>query len=90
MMIDNAVVMDPHNYDPRGGTPLYDESIDTLGAVLAKSQDFTNNGIACRTVTLIMTDGADMGSRKTPADVKKIVVDMLKNEISHRCLHGHQ
>lgn len=79
--INQVPQMDASNYDPRGGTPLYDETYTTLLAVIAKAQEFTDSGIACRTVTLITTDGADAHSHKQrPSDVKRIVTDMLKAE----------
>lgn len=79
--LDQVVQMDTHNYNPNGGTPLYDETVTTLATVIAKAQDFSDNGIACRTVTLIVTDGADAGSRRSSAnDVKKLVTDMLRQE----------
>ncbi len=78
--VAQAVRMDDQNYRPNGGTPLYDEAITTLAAVLAKCQDFQNNGIACRTVTGILTDGGDSGSKKRAQDVAKIVRDMLVQE----------
>ncbi len=80
MQADQAVRMDSQNYNPNGGTPLYDESVTTLAAVLAKCQDFNDNGIPCRSVTLIVTDGADASSRQGANEVKKIVRDMLKAE----------
>ncbi|MEY4723729.1 MAG: hypothetical protein RLZZ324_1242 [Candidatus Parcubacteria bacterium] len=76
----NAVKMDASNYDPRGGTPLYDQTLVTLGTVLAKAQEFVGNGVHCRTVTLIVTDGADQGSRATVRDVAKVVKDLLRAE----------
>ncbi|MCX6824443.1 MAG: hypothetical protein NT085_04950 [candidate division SR1 bacterium] len=73
--------MDAGNYDPNGGTPLFDETAKLLATVIAKAQDFKNNGIQVRTITLIMTDGDDCHSRtSTSADVKKIVSDMLRSE----------
>ncbi|MBT6690886.1 MAG: hypothetical protein HN929_11885 [Chloroflexi bacterium] len=76
-----AVRMDSNNYDPNHGTPLYDETVVLLGAVLAKAQEFADNGIVARTVTLIISDGADVHSRRnTPTDVAKLVKDMLKQE----------
>jgi hypothetical protein len=76
-----AVRMDSSNYDPNMGTPLYDETVVLLGAVLAKAQEFADNGIVARTITLIISDGADVHSRRnTPADVKKLVTDMLRQE----------
>lgn len=79
--IDQAIRMDSKNYDPSLGTPLYDQAVILLGTVLAKSQEFINNGVPVRTITLIITDGADMGSKRaTPAMVKSIVDDMLMAE----------
>ncbi|MDR0606792.1 MAG: hypothetical protein LBG52_00160 [Candidatus Peribacteria bacterium] len=69
------------NYDPNGGTPLFDETVKLLATVIAKSQDFKNNGIQVRTITLILTDGEDVHSHtSSSADVKKIVSDMLRSE----------
>ncbi|OGZ09468.1 MAG: hypothetical protein A3D67_02550 [Candidatus Lloydbacteria bacterium RIFCSPHIGHO2_02_FULL_51_22] len=79
--VDKAVRMDTSNYNPNGGTPLYNEAVKTLATVIAKCQEFLDNGIACRTVTAIITDGANSyPGGKTAADVKKIVADMLKSE----------
>lgn len=73
--------MDSSNYDANGGTPLFDETTKLLATVIAKTQDFKNNGIQVRTITLIMTDGDDCHSHtSTSADVKKIVTDMLRSE----------
>mgnify|MGYP001580441828 CR=1 FL=1 len=79
--LDQAVRMDTHNYDPDQGTPLYDQSVVLLGTVLAKAQSFEDNGVPCRTVTLIITDGADEHSqRQNPSSVRAIVRDMLRTE----------
>jgi hypothetical protein len=80
-MIGSADLMDTHNYNPNGGTPLFEETIVTLGRVLAKAQEFSDNGVPVRTMTLIMTDGAANGYNRTAAEVKTIVQDMLKKEI---------
>jgi hypothetical protein len=69
------------NYWAAGGTPLYDQTVLLLGTVLAKAQDFSNSGVVCRTVTLIITDGADLHSKRASAsDVAKIVTDMRRAE----------
>jgi hypothetical protein len=79
--LDNAVEMTAANYSPHLGTPLYDQTAVTLGTVIAKAQELAQAGIAVRTVTLIITDGADYGStRCKPNDVKAIVQDMLAQE----------
>jgi hypothetical protein len=79
--LDHAVAMSAANYDPRLGTPLFDQTAVLLGTVIAKSQELSQAGIAVRTVTLIITDGGDYGStRCKPADVKALVADMLAQE----------
>lgn len=79
--LEHAGTLTAANYNPRLGTPLYDQTVVTLGTVIAKAQELQQAGIAVRTVTLIITDGADYGStRMKPADVKAIVDDMLAHE----------
>ncbi len=80
-LLGAALRMDSKNYDPQGGTPLYDQSVVLLGTVLAKSRQFAASGVPSRTVTLIITDGADEGSTRSRAkDVKALVTDMLRAE----------
>lgn len=79
--LEHAVKMTPQNYDPRLGTPLYDQTAVVLGTVIAKAQQLAQAGIAVRTVTLIITDGGDYGStRCKPADIAALVADMLAQE----------
>ena len=79
--LTKATKLDNSNYNPGGYTPLYDETAVFLATMLAKAQQFLDNGIACRTVTLIATDGADQGShRQTPKSIRPIIKDMLKQE----------
>jgi hypothetical protein len=73
--------MTTKNYDPNQGTPLYDQTLILLGTVLAKAQEFSDNGVPVRTVTLIITDGADAHSLRADAQsVASVVGDMLKAE----------
>ena len=79
--LEHAVTMTRSNYDPCHGTPLFDQTVVLLGTVIAKSQELAQAGIAVRTVTLIITDGADYGStRCKPADVRALVGDLLAQE----------
>jgi hypothetical protein len=79
--LEHAVKMSSANYSPRLATPLYDQTAVVLGTVIAKAQELAQAGIAVRTVTLIITDGADYGSKRCkPADIKAIVDDMLAQE----------
>jgi len=79
--LDQAVKMDQQNYNPTKGTPLYDQSVVLLGTVLAKTKEFSDNGVPVRTVTLILTDGDDVHSRNIQAkDVATLVKDMAHSE----------
>lgn len=79
--LSQAVRMDTKNYNPNQGTPLYDQTVILLGTVLAKAQEFSDNGVPVRTVTLIITDGADCHSvRASAKDVAAIAQDMLMAE----------
>lgn len=79
--LSHAVRMDASNYDPCLGTPLYDQAVVVLGTVLAKSQELADSGVPVRTVTLLITDGADAGSvRASAADVATLVKDLQRAE----------
>lgn len=74
-------LLDASNYQAVGGTPLYDVTVATLLAVIAKTQELQNAGITARTQTLIVTDGDDRHSvHNNASDVAKIVADMLGTE----------
>jgi hypothetical protein len=80
--VEQALGLDAQNYHPSGGTPLYDQTVVLLGTVVAKAQEFSEGGVAVRTVTLIISDGADLHSQHaTPPTVRALVQDMLKSEI---------
>lgn len=75
-----ALKLDPQNYNPTGNTPLYDQALTVLATVLAKEQEFANQGVPVRTVTVIVTDGADTSSRHTAREVANLVNSMLRAE----------
>jgi hypothetical protein len=79
--LEDVVRMHGKNYDPNLGTPLYDQTVVLLGTVLAKAQEFTRNGVTARTVTLLISDGADMHSQHQRArDVAALVKDLQRAE----------
>lgn len=78
--VEQADRMDERNYNPGLGTPLYDQTAVFLGTVLAKTQEFESCGVPVRTISLIITDGADQHSGMGPDMVAHIVRDMLLTE----------
>jgi hypothetical protein len=79
--IEDATNMDSKNYNPNQGTPLYDQTAVVLATVLTKAQEFAENGVPCRTITLIISDGEDEHSRRhDAAGIAPLVHDMLMAE----------
>jgi hypothetical protein len=79
--LPDAMAMDAGNYDPRLGTPLYDQTVVLLGTVIAKSTELAAAGVPVRTVTLLITDGGDYGSKRATAkEVRALVADMVAQE----------
>ncbi len=76
----DAKKMDGQNYRPSGDTPLYDQTLVTLATVIAKTKEFEDSGVPVRSITSIITDGADTSSRSSASQVKAVVEDMLKKE----------
>ncbi len=77
--LDAATRLDSHNFNPGGGTPLFDVTKQALTTVAAKMADFEQNGVAARALTVIVTDGADNGYTRVK-DVRDMVDGLLRTE----------
>jgi len=77
--LDQVPKMTSKNYDPNGGTPLFEQSLVTLSTVMAKTQQLDDDAIPVRGITVIVTDGED-STRDRPDLVAKLVADMLATE----------
>jgi hypothetical protein len=77
----DAVRMDEQNYDPQQGTPLFDQTYTVLQEVLSAAAVYADRhkDHDVFTMTFVMTDGADMGSTRRPADVKAVVDRMFES-----------
>jgi hypothetical protein len=65
-------------------TPLYVQSLLTLGTVIAKAQEEEDRGARVRTFTLIITDGEDNDSGSIQVEhVRAVVTDMLEFADNH-------
>ena len=80
--IGDAIRLTQANYDPRGYTPLYDTIALNQGLVIAKAQELNGNGVQARSVTMILTDGADVGStiHTSPESLKRLITDAQGTE----------
>lgn len=87
--VKDAVRLSRSSYVADGGhTPLRRALLTALGSSAAKAQEFAEAGVTARSVTLIITDGADnasdYGSPGNPpvraSDVNAVVRQMLASE----------
>lgn len=74
-----AIRLDSSNYNPMGGTPLYEQTAVTLTGVAAKMAEFEAGGVAARAITVIVTDGGD-STYEAPDQVRDIITGLLKTE----------
>lgn len=69
--------LDHHNYQANfGDTPLFRESVITLGAVLAKTEEQVGLGSKVRSGTLIMSDGGSAEPFELAEDAATLIADM--------------
>ena len=65
------------NYPCPGGTPLFAQTLVTLGTVIAKTEELTELGATVRSATLIMTDAEATDSNpELAANVASVVRDI--------------
>ena len=68
-------------YNPKGQTPLYDRTMELAALATLKHQEFAATGASFRGVLLIVSDGADYGSQKTPASVRPVLSALQAQEV---------
>ncbi len=64
-LLDQALELDKKNYDPVkfGGTPLYDQTVIFLGSMIAETGRYVDGGVYARSISPIISDGADEHSK---------------------------
>ena len=81
--LSGAIKLDASNYDPVGGTPLYDQLAVMLTGVGLKMAEFEMGGVAARSISVVVTDGHDEHSySQSPQSVRGLVEAMLASEQS--------
>lgn len=72
-------LLNTENYLAGGSTPLRDALVPFLGETLSKSQEVRNLWMTPRTITMIITDGVDVGSvRHSVEETRSVVTDIDK------------
>lgn len=74
-------LLNSSNYNPSGGTPLYDRCAEVATIVLAKIAEIRQSGMQERANLVIISDGQDLHSRKsTASDVRTLFTQISSNE----------
>ena len=86
--VPDATRLDTKNYRASGSTALYDTWCSALAANVAYAQRLRDGGTPTRSVVVVVTDGEDCGSKRTPADCARISRDLLASELFTLALVG--
>lgn len=78
--LDDVTRLDKKNYHGRGCTRLYDTWCDALAANVAYADRLRSSGTPCRSVVVVVTDGEDVGSKRSAADCAKASRALLATE----------
>lgn len=83
--LSTATRLNKENYTLSGrGTPLYLQSVITLGTVIAKVREERERGVLARAFTVLITDGEDNDSGAFESrHVRALVRDMLESPDDH-------
>lgn len=79
--IDDAMRLTDTEYDPDGGTALYDAVAGGLTNMVLYAQQLRQSGIMVRCIVIVYSDGEDNASRQRAKDVARTAQELLKQEI---------
>lgn len=68
------------DYDPDGGTNLYDATLDGITSLLQYEDDLAKSGTRTQSVIVSFTDGEDNSSRNSPGAVKTVIEGLIAKE----------
>jgi uncharacterized protein YegL len=71
-----------------GGTPLYDVANAALTLQIAKTVELQSNGVSAKTLTVLMTDGADVGSKLSSAQLRPVVTGLNERHGNNHLIVG--
>lgn len=74
-------VLDASKYKPDDSTALYDAVLNAITGVVAYGQELRNQGARTKITLVVFTDGQDNASRHSAATVRRVVEDLLVQEI---------
>ena len=79
--LEDAAELTPKTYTPRGATALYDAVAGGLSNMVLYAQQLRQSGVSVRGVVVVYSDGDDNDSKQKPGAVRRMVEDLLKQEV---------
>lgn len=79
--IDDAIRLTATEYDPYGGTALYDAVAGGLTNMVLYAQQLRQSGVMVRCIVIVYSDGEDNSSRQRARDVARTAQELLKQEL---------
>lgn len=77
-LLNNMTLKD---YNPDGGTALYDTLLYVMAGMVAYGQTLRNNGVRTKCIIVVFSDGDDNGSKAAAQQVKTVSESLLTQEI---------
>ena len=74
--MDEVVILDEHNYKPKGGTALYDTLYYILDGILKQNEVCAAEGLAPKFNIGLISDGIDEDSKIPPEIIREMVGDI--------------
>ena len=79
--LEDAADLSPATYTPRGATALYDAVAGGLSNMVLYAQQLRQSGVSVRGVVVVYSDGEDNQSKQKPSAVRRMVEELLKQEL---------
>jgi hypothetical protein len=86
--IELAPRLTASTYQPDNQTALYDAILDAITGVVAYGQELRNQGARTKITLVVFTDGYDNSSRNTASTVRRVVEDLIAQEMYTFALVG--
>ena len=78
--LDDVTRLDKKSYAGLGCTRLYDTWCDALTANVSYAEQLRSSGTPCKSVVVVVTDGADVGSKRSAGECARISRVVLASE----------
>jgi hypothetical protein len=78
--VKDAARLDAQNYQVGGTTHLHDATYDAMAANLAYAQTLRDAGTPVLSIVVVVTDGEDVGSKRSARTCAKLAKDLVASE----------